>query len=112
MTYADPAAKAANEKAYYEANREKRRAQVRDCQYRRKYGITTLDYEEMLRAQGEACAICRSKDNKGRRFSVDHDHETGRVRGLLCFKCNTALGQFGDNVPGLNAVIDYLRGSL
>lgn len=66
----------------------------------------------MLTTQGGVCAICRSDDPaapKGGAFAVDHDHATGRVRGLLCQKCNTALGGFRDNPKFLLAAIKYLK---
>jgi Recombination endonuclease VII len=62
---------------------------------RRLYGIRNEDYERMLKQQGGRCAICRSTSPKRARqvyFSVDHCHQTGRVRGLLCVNCNTLVG--------------------
>lgn len=70
-------------------------AAARDKSYRKNYGITTEQYEEMLLAQGGRCAICgRTQEEAGmrHRLHVDHDHETDRVRGLLCYRCNTAMG--------------------
>lgn len=57
-----------------------------------KYGITVERYEFMLQAQGGVCKICNKKCRSGNRLAVDHCHETGRVRGLLCGVCNTRLG--------------------
>lgn len=74
------------------------------------YGITLSDYDEMLEVQGGICAICGTEDPKGRgRFHVDHDHNTGAVRGLLCHGCNTSLGHFKDDEDKLLAAVDYLR---
>lgn len=69
---------------------------------RRKYGISIEHYDQMLSAQNGVCAICeRAEGNeiRGRvlALAVDHDHATGRVRGLLCSACNTAIGLFGDD---------------
>lgn len=75
-----------------------------------KYGITEIDYERLLVEQGGACAICRNPST-GRRLSVDHDHDTGRVRGLLCFTCNIGLGSFKDSILRLESAIEYLIGS-
>lgn len=67
------------------------------------YGITVDEYEMMLRAQGGVCAICgreeshRSRTGVVRRLTVDHDHSTGRVRGLLCHSCNVMLGFLRDD---------------
>ena len=80
------------------------------------YGLTIERYEELLNAQGGVCAICgKDEPNEhgrtGTRFklSVDHCHDTNRVRGLLCQKCNRALGLLGDDVDLLRKAIDYLE---
>ncbi len=78
-----------------------------------RYGMTPSDYERMLAAQGGACAICRSTDSghsasKKRRFLVDHDHDTGAPRGLLCHRCNVGLGMFRDTPEHLDSAIKYL----
>lgn len=70
------------------------------------YGVTSQARDEQLAAQGGACAICKAPD---RRFSIDHDHETGAFRGILCINCNAGLGQFGDNPVALEAALVYLR---
>jgi hypothetical protein len=79
------------------------------------YGITIQDYERMLREQNKVCAICKSKERifshvskKPQRLSVDHDHGTGKVRGLLCSRCNKALGLFFDDTALLTAATAYL----
>lgn len=62
---------------------------------KRKYGITLSDYERLLKAQGGVCLICHSPESRkdGQlHLSVDHDHQTGQVRGLLCVRCNTLVG--------------------
>ncbi len=56
----------------------------------RALGVTDADYERLLTAQGGHCALCPTKP-KSRRLHVDHDHATGKVRGLLCYRCNRAL---------------------
>lgn len=68
------------------------------------YGLEPGDYERMLHLQGNVCYICRRATGKTRRLCVDHDHKTGRVRGLLCRGCNTILGRFRDD-PDM-----YMRG--
>ncbi|GAA4977252.1 endonuclease VII domain-containing protein [Yinghuangia aomiensis] len=72
----------------------------------RKYGLTEERYQEMLEAQVGRCAICLV----ARAEHVDHDHETGRVRALLCFNCNAALGQFKDRPDALRRAAAYLEG--
>ena len=77
------------------------------------YGITPEKYDEMLAAQGGVCAICKSEDTKHKsdKFSIDHNHSTGEVRGLLCSPCNTGLGLFGDSVDTLMGAASYLMTS-
>jgi hypothetical protein len=59
-----------------------------------RYGITLEQYEMLLRSQGYACAVCRETPDGGRPLVVDHCHESGRVRALLCGTCNTELGSY------------------
>ncbi len=75
-----------------------------------KYGITPAEYDKMLAAQGGGCAICQSKDahNRWGTFHVDHNHDTGKVRGILCNRCNSALGLLGDDMEGVLKFVDYL----
>lgn len=83
--------------------------------YMRKYlyGMTSDQYEALILRQDSRCAICRSDawSGKGNRPHVDHDHETGIVRGLLCGKCNVAIGNMDDNPDRLRAAADYLEAS-
>jgi len=77
-------------------NRKENPRHYKNAELLRTYGITLEEYENLLRNQGGVCAICKSTDNKmgGNRkyFLVDHDHKTGKVRGLLCNPCNTRIG--------------------
>lgn len=88
---------------------------AKNADLRRSYGITLAEYETMLAAQNGNCAICkgpertRDKDGGPRRMPVDHDHETGKVRGLICTHCNRALGMFKDNIQILKAAIAYVE---
>lgn len=78
----------------------------------KRYGLTVADYNAILLAQGSACACCSKKaNNDGRRLFVDHCHETGEVRGLLCQPCNTAIGLLGDNLEGVKNALSYLQES-
>jgi hypothetical protein len=84
----------------------------RDRTIRTKFGITSADYDEILKSQGNECAICGTtefKYSRGRRPHIDHCHETGKVRGLLCGHCNLGIGQFFDNVSLLERAITYLK---
>ncbi len=79
------------------------------CTMRRKYGLSTYQFFELLKAQEYSCAICFSKAPGGRgRFHVDHDHATGQIRGLLCHRCNTILGHAKDNPDTLLRAATYL----
>lgn len=91
------------------ANPVYQRERARAIKLRLAYGITVADFDRMLAEQGGACAICRTTDPRGKgRFHVDHDHDTGRVRGLLCHHCNVMLGNAGDSAERLRMGADYL----
>jgi hypothetical protein len=77
---------------------------ARNYHLRRRYGITAAHADAMLAEQGGLCAICREAPAE----HVDHDHATGRVRGLLCFNCNGALGQFRDRTDLMLRAVAYL----
>lgn len=111
----------ARTKAWQEANRERHlanlrrrrqrpevKARERDGHLRRKFGITSETYDAMLKKQRGRCAICRRKPTPGISLHVDHEHRTKRVRGLLCFKCNNALGDFRDSEAMLLNALEYL----
>lgn len=74
------------------------------------YGLRLGQYDEMLTAQNGVCAICGGVNKSGKRLAVDHCHETGEVRGLLCTNCNTAIGKLGHDQALLRAAIQYLGG--
>lgn len=96
----------------YEKNTEKRRSD-RDRGLRR-YGLTAAEFDALVEAQRGVCAICGGPpyegrlDSRKRRLAVDHHHETGVVRGLLCDPCNTGLGMFKDDPKRLESAIQYL----
>jgi hypothetical protein len=83
----------------------------RPSKLKRQYGITVDEYDRLLESQDGKCAICAS-DSPGKRtkhFHVDHCHKTGSVRGLLCHKCNRAIGLFDDNPNLLTQASAYLK---
>jgi hypothetical protein len=74
-----------------------------------RFGITVEDYDRILSEQGGGCAICGDAPRPGaRRLAVDHDHGTGQVRGILCHRCNQAIGALGDTREALGCVLAYL----
>ena len=96
-------------------SKEDRSAYAREHNLQRKFRITGEDYAALLIAQGGGCAICGGKEThtyasgKIKDLSVDHDHKTGDIRGLLCFNCNQGLGRFQDSLKVIRAAAAYLE---
>lgn len=94
----------------------KRREYLKGYRLKTKFGITLDEYNQILERQDYGCAICSSRKASGPlengSFPVDHDHKTGKVRGLLCNKCNTGLGLFKENEDLLLKAIGYLRNNI
>ena len=84
---------------------------ARNRQLQQLYGISGEDYEKLFKKQGGQCAICGTikAGEKNIFFSIDHNHQTNKIRGLLCYKCNTALGMFNDDPGLLEKAAQYLR---
>lgn len=103
-----------NKSEYQKKWRERNPRRAKSNDLRRSYGITLEDYEALLEAQNGVCAICgdpektKDKDGGPRKMPVDHDHETGVIRGLLCTPCNRALGMLKDDVKVLRRAIVYI----
>lgn len=93
---------------YRKENVERYAEQRRRHIVKHKYGITAEDYDEILERQGGVCAVCGGPP-KGKRFlSIDHVHETGEIRGLLCDPCNRGIGLLGDDPDRLAAAAAYV----
>jgi len=116
MPYKDLDARRAHSRRYYAENKDaitakklqwQKRHPERRKSYHRKYlyGLSHEEYTRILGRQNGLCALC---DSVGP-LTVDHCHDTGRVRGLLCYSCNTGIGRFGDNPERLTKAIRYLR---
>lgn len=103
----DPEAKV---KRQLRANRRKEKDPLisRKAELKRLYGITWEDYISMLKSQGEVCAICKEECKTKKMLSVDHRHSDGKVRGLLCNRCNRALGMFQDSPELLKRAAQYV----
>lgn len=76
---------------------------------KRIYGISIEFYEEILRKQSGRCAICAAEFSASKKPHVDHDHNTGAIRGLLCRGCNAGIGMLGENTASLRSAIAYLE---
>ncbi len=119
----DPERVRANFRRWYANNKQKHLART-SAVYRRNpdakfnrhlmrsYGITLADYDRILAFQGGGCALCgKPQRTEALRLAVDHDHRTGRVRGILCHRCNCAIGALGDSAEKLTRVIEYFTRS-
>ncbi len=98
--------------AEYQMNKTKKSYQLRmrNSTLKRLYGITIEDFDAMYIEQGGCCAICGTHQSEmDRRLSIDHNHKTKQVRGLLCRKCNAGIGHFDDNLEILKNTIKYLE---
>jgi len=98
---------------YQKKYRQKNFERKRNNHYMLKYGISLDKYNELFKNQNGLCAICGGIERvwcwgKLRPLAVDHNHETGEIRGLLCCNCNRALGLLGDNTKTIKNMLDYL----
>ncbi len=99
------------------ANKKKREAEyyiknkdvIFDQYLNRTYGIGIDKYNSLLLEQSGVCDICKNECVSGKRLAVDHNHETGEVRGLLCCKCNRGLGNLDDDIDKLRSAVLYLE---
>jgi hypothetical protein len=90
------------------------RPAARRLRLKQSYGITIEDYDRMLAEQGGGCAICGGQETRRNQYgphslNVDHDHATGRVRGILCTNCNQGMGLLGDSIERIEKTLEYLR---
>jgi len=85
------------------------RRKTRTARLKHYYGLTLEEYDQILETQNGVCKICGSINLDGRRLYIDHDHKTGKIRGLLCHKCNSMLGYVNDDINVLLKAVSYLR---
>ncbi len=83
-------------KEHRKSNPEKVHVTDRRAWLKKTYNITPKEYDKIFESQGGRCAICRKEESLGKRLAVDHNHTTGEIRGLLCFRCNTKLAHIED----------------
>jgi len=107
-SYCKPCA-AARRAAWSEANPEREAERKRRNRLKQNYGITVEQWDEMFEAQGGCCAVCGTSEPGGRHgtFHVDHCHDSGDVRALLCNGCNVALGMMNEDPERIRALADY-----
>lgn len=86
------------------------RERKREVHLKRKYGISLAEYDEMFDEQNGRCGICGTEDTGSRfkHFTVDHCHDSGAIRGLLCNNCNRGIGLLGDTLKDLSKAVLYL----
>ncbi len=90
------------------AKTDKGKRSNKDFLLRRHYGITLNQRDELLKSQGNVCAICKKGFIKERHKHVDHDHLTGKIRGILCHGCNIGIGGFKESQSAMLAAVEYL----
>lgn len=103
-------------KTYRDNHRNEVKLAIINANYKKNYGITLDDYNVMLTQQNNVCAICiepethiDKRSGKAKRLAVDHNHATGKVRGLLCQSCNVTLGKMKERPDLLRAAAQYLE---
>jgi hypothetical protein len=100
----------ANAHRFYIKNKERIDKRTYNNLLKRTYGITIEDYNFLFNLQSGCCAICgKHQSAEKKRLHVDHDHATGKIRGLLCVNCNSMLGQAKDSINILQNSIEYLK---
>ena len=99
-------------KAYYSAcpkRRESAKRSMRKSQLWVQYKLSESQYDAMLAGQSGVCAVCQEECVSGNRLAVDHDHDSGFVRGLLCSQCNHSAGKMKDSPQLLRKLADYIE---
>lgn len=103
--------RAANPQAFRDRSKIQRRDNpdvTKGYHLKDSFGITFEEYRQKLTEQNGVCAVCNQGPEK-RKLCVDHDHESGKIRGLLCGRCNTALGSLKESVVIIQALLEYLK---
>lgn len=90
-------------------NKKRYQNQQRSFHLKKNFGLSETDYQNLFILQNGVCAICQEPNKSKIHFAVDHNHVSGKIRGLLCYSCNTGLGKFKENVETMNRAIMYLK---
>lgn len=95
---------------WHKNNKQKLKEYMRKYDLKRHWNMEETTYLELLNKQNNQCLICKTTEftGKGKKAHIDHDHKTGKIRGLLCNLCNIGLGAFKDNINFLQNAIEYL----
>ena len=98
-------------KRYYDSNKELHNKRASENRLLRTLGISQEEYDSLMLKHDGRCDICGTTEPGGphKKFNLDHDHSTGKIRGVLCRRCNTSLGQFEDSVSLMKKAIKYLE---
>ena len=100
----------AKQKAYTETlTPEERRLRARRARLKMSYGISLEQYDELVAAQNNQCAICAKEGTDEELLAIDHCHDSLEIRGLLCRTCNAGIGLLGDTIEGLERALAYLK---
>lgn len=94
---------------YSKTSQHKHQKINRGHRLKRVFGITLEEYDRLFESQKGVCAICGKPDMTGRRLAIDHNHQTGEIRGLLCGMCNVTLGRVQESAELLKRMIEYLN---
>jgi hypothetical protein len=89
-------------------NVEKRRAMARKSHLKTKFALTLEEQDQLLKSQNRSCAICSTENN----LCIDHCHKTGKIRKILCRKCNSGLGMFNDDIELIEKALKYMNDHL
>jgi hypothetical protein len=98
----------ARNKAYYHAHKKERAVKRWTYHVQSKYKLSKTDFETMFNNQNNVCAICKKANWNGKKPFIDHDHKSGKVRGILCHSCNIAMGLLKENPSIMREMINYL----
>jgi hypothetical protein len=108
MVYKDRTTYLSKQRSYYHKDKEAYKWRV----IKNVYNITKEEFFDLLESQDNKCALCCKPFTtlKQNDLHIDHCHETGKIRGLLCMQCNVGLGMLGDNEEGLTKAMKYIKG--
>jgi len=109
MPYRDKARAQANARDRYKKKMAINPAFAKEKSRKQRYGISPAQYEEMLQQQNGVCAVCEQPPLADSSLHVDHNHETGKVRELLCLNCNNAIGHAQESADMLRKLARYVE---